>query len=527
MIFKMKNLIYILILFVVASTYSCNEPEREAGFEDLIAFSAYDYIVAQNDSFQNFSSFLQILEAGGIDKTLSAYNPEGTGYTLFLPDNDAVNNFINSNDQFSSLNDILNNTEYARSFSRYHVVTSAVHTNDFPFGTFSDPTLTGDFLTVGFVIETDTSYYNINNQAPVKKPNIEVSNGYVHQIETALNPITFTTYGWLEQNPQFSIFKEAVDLTGLQSIVDINTVGEDNFTQPVTLLVEADSIYQKNGINSLNDLIARVSPNRNNYTESNNPLYNYVGYHVLTGSWFLNDFVDVASNFTTYSEVPLNINGTGLDVVINKGKQTFDTLVFQGDSTFIDYIGFYYDNSNVITQSGAIHFIDRVMEQQQPSRARQNYEFWDEPYINQLRQEIGTFLIDDRDALLNINWSEGSDLFFVELGDQESSAWGNDYLQIDGDFTITYEIPQIVQGKYEVYLRAEAFNERNAVVEVFIDGKKLGSSVDLTTGGSASNPFQNIELGTIDFKRYSRHTVEIRPLIPGRFLWDVIYFVPF
>lgn len=523
----MKNYIYFLILSVVVLWYSCEEPDREAGFEDLIEFSAYDYIEAQNDSVQNFTSFLKILEAGGIDKTLSAYNPEGNGYTLFLPDNNAVDDFINTNEQFSSLNDILNNTEYARSFSRYHVLTSAVHSNDFPFGTFAEPTLTGDYLTVGFVIETDTSYYNINNQAPVIKANIEVSNGYIHQIQTALNPITFTTYGWLEQNPEFSIFKDAVDLTGLQFLVDINTVGKDNYIQPVTLLVEADSIYQKKGINSLSDLITKISPDRDNYTEANNPLYNYVGYHILSGSWFLNDFVDVSSNFTTYSEVPLNINGTGLDVKINMGKQMFDTLVYQGDTTFIDYIGFYYDNSNVITQSGAIHYIDRIMEQQKPSRARQNYDFGEEPYINQLRKEIGTFLIDDRDALQNISWSESTELFFVEMGNQESSAWGNDYLFMDGDFTISYEIPRIVQGKYEVYLRAEAFNNRNAFVEVFIDGKKLGGSIDLTRGGSASNPFQNIELGTIDFKRYSTHTIEVKPLIPGRFLWDLIYFVPF
>jgi hypothetical protein len=34
-------------------------------------------------------------------------------------------------------------------------------------------------------------------------------------------------------------------------------------------------------------------------------------------------------------------------------------------------------------------------------------------------------------------------------------------------------------------------------------------------------------LGTVDFKRYTTHKVEIRPLIPGRFLWDFIRFEPY
>ena len=107
------------------------------------------------------------------------------------------------------------------------------------------------------------------------------------------------------------------------------------------------------------------------------------------------------------------------------------------------------------------------------------------------------------------------------------SAWGNDYLEMDGDFRISYQIPKIVQGRYEVFLGAERFNEANALVEVYIDGKKVSSLIDLSQGGSANNPFQRIELGTIDFKRYDSHLVEIVPMIPGRFLWDYIRFEPY
>jgi hypothetical protein len=128
--------------------------------------------------------------------------------------------------------------------------------------------------------------------------------------------------------------------------------------------------------------------------------------------------------------------------------------------------------------------------------------------------------------LTHIKWS-GVDLFFVDLGEQQSSAWGADYLEMNGDFEISYTIPRLIQGRYRVLLRADSFNAANALIEVFIDGKKIGSLVDLTSGGSSGSPFRSIELGTVDFKRYTTHLVEIKPLIPGRFLWDFIRFEPY
>ncbi len=524
MIFNMKTKVYILIAFLALVIYSCKEPERVAGFEDAEQYTIYDFLTADENK-DKFSEFLQILDASGLSGTLSAYNPNGTGYTLFLPGNEAIENFISATEGISSLNDIVNNPSYASDFVRYHIINMAVESQDFPFGAFPEPTLSDDYLTVSFIIETDTSYYKINNQAAVILPNIEVSNGFIHEIETTLNPITFTSYGWLEQNSGFSIIKEAFELTGTKQLIDFN-LKENDTLFPVTLLVEPDYVYQAAGVNNIDDLVNEISPNDNNFTSSDNPLYNFCAYHVLTGSRYINDFEGLASNYSTMSEIPLNINGLGNDLLINKGKQVFDVIINGADTTIIDYILFLYDESNITTLSGAIHQIDRIMTQKAPSRAPVAFEFWEEPLLNQYRRTPGTYLIEDEDALFRVQW-EGADLSFVERGDEHTSAWGNDYLQIDGDFIVSYKIPRIVQGKYTVFLGAEMFNSSNAVVEVFIDGKKISGLVDLTNGGSANWPFRAIELGNIDFKKYEPHIVEIRPLIPGRFLWDYIRFVPY
>lgn len=517
----MKRIFYILSLIaVVVAVNSCKEPERVAGFEDAEQYSIYDFIVENEE----FSNFLAILEVGGIDKTLSAYNPEGNGYTCFLPSNEAIDNFIKATEGISSINDILNNTEFASAFGRYHVLNMSASTQEFPFGAFPEPTLSEDYLTVSFIIETDSSYYKINNQATVIYKDIEVSNGYIHEIETALKPITFTSYGWLQENSGFSIFKEALELTGVYKLVDFNVKEFENIS-PVTLLLEPDKVYNENEIYSIEDLIKLISPDDDNYTGITNPLFNYCTYHILTGGRYINDFEGYSTNYTTLSEIPLNINGLGNDLLINKGKTVFDTIVSGIDTTIIDYIGFLYDESNINTQSGVIHKIDRVMQQVNPSRAIVTFEYYEEPFINELRQNPGSYLIEEKEALLYIEW-ENVDLFFTEKGDEQSSAWGNDYLEMNGDFKISYEVPKIVQGKYTVYLGAERFNSANALVEVYIDGKKISPLIDLSQGGTANYPFQRIELGSIDFKKYESHKVEVIPLIPGRFLWDYIRFEP-
>jgi uncharacterized surface protein with fasciclin (FAS1) repeats len=517
----MRKFKFILYFLVAVSLFSCEKEERIAGFEDVEETSIYDYIL---ENEEDYSSFLAILKKGGLDKTLSGYNPHGENYTLFLPDNEAVNQFINSNSQFSSLDELLNDTEYAAEFARYHVLNKAIHTSNFPFGAFTDQTLSEDFLTVSFIIEPDTAYYKINNQAAVKYPNIEVSNGFIHLIENALTPISFTTYDWLVLNSKYSIFREAAELTGFDSRLDIN-MKENDTIQGITLFVESNTVYNEFDIHSLDDLISKISPDDNDYTSVLNPLYNFVGYHILTGSLFIDDFEGNNTNYSTLSDVPLRINGTGIDFAINETKEIFDTIVVDGDTTFVDYIGFIYDESNVLTQTGAVHMIDKLMKQQVPSRVTVSFQFFEEPLFNPFRLTPGTYLLEDPEKFTVIDWS-GPDLSFVELGDQESSAWGADYLEIDGDFQISYHLPRIVQGKYELYIGVERFNSENAVIEVYVDGTKIGGFFDLTSGGSANAPFRRVLVGTVDFNAYRTHTIELRSLIPGRLLWDYVQFIP-
>jgi len=514
----MKRILIIFSLFVMlAAQYSCRKSPVEAQFKDMLKYTIDDYVAANPN---DYSSFQQILKAGNLDKTLSAYNPNGQDYTLFLPNNAAVDNFIKQAGLYASLTELLKDTAYVKALARYHVVNMGAATQDFPFGAFTQPTLTGDYLNVNFILAKDTTYYKINNQAPVIKTNIKVSNGYVHVISEMLRPITLNSYGWLKRSPDFKIFTSALESTGISQTIDVDMKLKNQTLHPFTMLVEPDTIYNKRGINSFDDLAKSISPGRTDYTSSNNPLNLFVGYHILTQSRFLNDLVGQSTNYNTFADVPLAINGLGIDIMINQHKEIFVSSAH--DTT--DWVGIYYDQSNVVTQSGSIHFIDQILKPQVPSQQSVSFAFWEEPTLAQYRIVGGTYFIENPKLLDYVTWS-GAKLFYVKSEDPAEMAWNQDYLQIEGDFTISYQLPKIIQGKYDVVLGADHYGTQNALVEVYVDGNKIGGLIDLTTGGSASNPYwPPLAVGQVDFKNYAAHLVTVKSLIPGRFKWDYIQF---
>lgn len=521
----MKKIHIILATFVTLfACYSCNEDVPEAGFKDMERQTIYDYIV-ENDSL--YSKFLQILEKGELDKTVSAYNPNGNDYTLFLPTNEAIDLFIAESSLFNSFDDLLNNDDYLAAMARYHVVNRGYLTNDFPFGALDELNLYGQNITIGFEIGTDSSYYKINNEAPLVQGNIEVSNGYIHVISKALTPITFTTTQWLEQTNGYSIFNEAVKQTGLDEILS-RVIERDTISlNPVTLFVEPDSVYHRNNIMNFDDLAAAISPNNTEYTSPYNNLYNFVACHILEGSLFLSNFEEQTSNYNTFGNVPVNVNGIDeLDLAINRGKQIFDTIISEvGDTTYLNYITFYYDVSNVFTLSGSVHLINQIMLPQNATVANQYFEFFEEPLFNIYRDKGGEYLVQDQSLLSTLSWTGGtSDLLFVKSLDEEEPAWNDDYIMMQGDFTLTYQLPKIVQGEYNVRFRAHANSIDNALVEVFLDGVKIGGLIDLTTGGSSNDPYVNFDLGRVTFLEYKNHEIKVKTLIPGILYWDVIYF---
>jgi len=470
----------------------------------------------------DFNRFRELLEKGNLNSTLKAYNPHGDNYTLFLPTDEAFNRFISNSEMYDSFQDLLEDEDYVKLLVKYHVVNMALRTNDFPFGALPDTTLSGELLTISFSNNQDSAIQKVNNYAAIITPDIKLSNGFIHVIDEVLKPVVFNHYEWLERNSNYSIFTSALETTGLKDTFNIQKGLTKSLYTANSLLVESDEVFHIKGIFTIDDLINKYSPNRQDYNSYSNGLFQFVAYHIMEGKLFLNNFEGLNTNYNSYGSLPISINGNGLDIKINSGVENFDTLISNNDTTFINYIGLFYDISNVITKNGAIHFIQNIMEPYKPSPKAQLFQFYEDPTIMKASLQPNTYKFDDPEVFEKLKWVGIKEIKYVKSASQTDFT-NDDYLEIDGEFALTYEIPKILPGRYIIQIRANGNYYNNAFIMVFLDNIQVGGNIDLTSGSN----YHTFDIGLINISNYEIHHLGIRTLIPGRLTWDYVTFYPF
>jgi len=509
--------------WLIISLISISACEREldvVSFYDKEDISISEYIKSQGSTYSNF---LKVIELGNLERTLTARNPLGAEYTLFLPTNDAFDRFIEKNNNYNAFQELLNDVDYINQLGRYHIVNIALNSNDFPFGALPDTTLSGDLLTMGFKIESDTTVYIINNIAPIILPNIKLTNGYIHVISEVLPPIVFNSYEWLKEQGGYSIMTQAMEETGIKDTFAVEIKNGKSRPLQNTVFVESDEVFYNEGIYSLNDLKLIVSDS-NNYTDYSNGLYQFVAYHILDEHYFLNDLEGQSTNFNTYGSLPIFVNATGLDIKINTGVANFDTVISSYDTTIINFITLDYDKSNVITKNGAIHFINNVMYLYKPPRSNRYFEFYEDPVIKRASKMPREHLFDEPEDFTKIRWEGQEYIYYLKSSADILGCSNGDYISISGDFIIYYEIPKILPGNYVLRINADSRGENNATIQVYLDGKKVGRNIDLTSG-AISGDFGEHLIGHVVFSNYEKHEIRIQPLINGTFIWDYVAFI--
>ena len=205
---------------------------------------------------------------------------------------------------------------------------------------------------------------------------------------------------------------------------------------------------------------------------------------------------------------------------------TFGIEVNGTDTAWIDYIGMYYQESNINTKNGPIHLIDQVMEYYLPRRTERVFQFLEDPLIQEKGKVAGRYEFVDPEQFEVLRWEGPEEILYIKSSSSGEKASNLDYLQIEGNFSIYYTMPRILPGIYRMELRTEATNPENATVEVYLDGRKIGSNFNLTSGGTANYPYYNFDIGSVELAAYTGHTIRIKTLIPGLMIWDYVRFIP-
>ncbi len=171
-----------------------------------------------------------------------------------------------------------------------------VYTYNFNDGKLPSITDYGQYLITSVTNVNGVSSYIVNRQGKVLQQNIELGNGIIHVIDNVLEPTELTLAKLLEQDPEYSIFTEALKATGLFNKLNTQAVANGD-TLWYTVIAEKNKTYLDSGIVDFAALKTKYSKS-GNPTSPTDGLYLYMAYHILPDIKFLADIVTATSHET-------------------------------------------------------------------------------------------------------------------------------------------------------------------------------------------------------------------------------------
>lgn len=348
----MKNLIKLIIVLSLFLSFACEDPHKDTVYRvyDELPISAY--LDSRSDEF---SEWIAIMEYADM---YNAINHATSIYTLFAPDNEAVKAFY-AKYQIEDISAL--GYDYARELVKTHLVSDSLSRDDFmKGGVMAKKTVADNFLTVSFGEGGYGSVY-LNEQVRVKELALSASNGLVYTLDGVMRPLIEGLFTQMEFNGKHTILVDAMKMTGWNETLDIiSTTATPPGGTPVetrhyyTVLGVSDEVFQSKGISSVNDLISYLSAG-SDYKEPANALNQYVGYHVLKGSYQL-------ENLKKFDIDTLNVRlwETASNTLIKITRED-ESFYLNTDAGEANRAQFKEKESNYLVRNGYIHELDNIL----------------------------------------------------------------------------------------------------------------------------------------------------------------------
>lgn len=501
-----KVILYIGLLLLMLCMTQCNDKLKD----DVLTVYDKQPIGLFLETQEEFSEWVKLLKYTGYYNALNVKDQ----YTCFVPVNDAVANWLKEK-QYASVEEIP--MDIARYLVKYSMICSAenYYSSSFGNGKLLDSTASGDYLITKFRTGGINAIY-VNDVARIISKDVEVTNGVIHVIDHVLDPILRTVKDVVDNEQNYTIFREALKLTGMDSRLDQLYVDERK--SYYTLLVVSNEIFAADGIDDVQGLIARLGAGTGDYTRQDNPLWKYVAYHLVASNAALSDLADFPENTTTKNVVTLAPNEL-FSVSDIKGE-----LFLNRDSEGKQFVRFREGHTDIQARNGFLHEVDQLMPVYSPEPATVLFEFSDYAEIRALpiyrvwgsASQIDRYFFTPETAPKEIRWKT-----IPDRGETDWTVW----YEVRGNWTslryhdgvgvnlgrvgwIEFDLPQIVKGKYKVSLARNVYVNRGTYQPI-LDGVRLGGPVNFAGGTNL------IELGRVDFKTTSTHTMRFSVVKPG------------
>ena len=276
-----------------------------------------DYITTRSE----YSDFARIVERADLMDLLSTYGH----YTCFLPSNTAFASYLQQNG-LSSVEELSDGM--CDTIARTHLVGVMFTTLEMLDGALNTANMNRQYLQISHEKDSAENTVTVINKSAYiyyATQNDSVENGIVHPISSVLESYSAVLPDVMAQNPRLSLFNEALEATGLDSIIrqvrDESYVRREEYYRYVsdfwveiavtpderrigfTVVAETDDVFKEkaqidvddkaNRLRQLYDYAASTIVKKageeneeywkfENLTDSRNPLYLFMAYHIVT-----------------------------------------------------------------------------------------------------------------------------------------------------------------------------------------------------------------------------------------------------
>lgn len=496
----------LIILVIVISLTGCNQFKDD--LKDKLFITAKgvtmgDYMKMSPDTF---GELYKILEKTNSVTFLNAYG----SYTFFAPNNEAILGFVQSQgkssvDDFTSDDDII----LLKNFVKLHLCQDTITSDRFVDGGLPDTTMSGNILATQFGAG-GINDITLCKTAKIIRRDIKTINGIIHVINKALSPTVFFNpiYNTIAQNPDYSIFAEALRQTGLMDSLKPSSFMDNNGNSKsyaFTVFVVPDLVYQKYNINSYNDLFNRFSNTKNPHLNLTDSLYLLMANHCIRGSsvYFLRDFANQNYLSMSYDYLTVSIqNALTINSTFLIDKNLSDNVSKNGVFHLMDSMMVFK-----IVPAAPL-YLDIGMSWPELTTAlnpdNSNKPFYRVTSLGFPNKYFPTGLSSVRvgkertDGVANYNYSVGDNYVMKDHFDV------NDLKKIDW---VEFDLPAVNAGNYNLWICAKCKPSRVAAY-ILIDGKMVGSIETSSPTSSISNPTPtDMLLHNLDTKKYDNITL--------------------
>lgn len=438
----------------------------------------YTYLHQHPDTFSQATT---LIDKAGYTAFLDAY---GT-YTFFVPTNTAIKNYLQA---IGKTIDQLQAAD-AQALLKLHLIQDTLNTNTFTDGKLPLPTMLGQYLLTGVGSVNGNALYTVNRQANIIQPNISCANGIIHVMDNVLKPATKTMAQLVEQDPNYSIFTQALKETGFYDSLNIVNNPDSDRTF-LTLIAQSNKTFADSGFATYDALKTRLSQTGNPKDHSDS-LWLFVAYHIMPRALYLADIISAASHPTL----------APLEVVTSSYVSATQTALINDDvfnGTHEQGVVLDRTTSDNTATNGVVHNALALITMRKRVPTPVYWDVADFPEIRKLplyfRRQNYTFAADPTHTnIKTISWdatSNGAVVYTYTSSPSQNYYWG-EYLVIGMSSTgnrpawVQFTTPLIVKGKYNVwicYRDQKQSSSSNIQLQATFDGQPLTRTFSFTTG---------------------------------------------